>query len=443
MNIQISEYFTYRKLIRFVLPSVIMMIFTSIYGVIDGYFVSNVAGKTAFAAVNLVMPFVMILGGMGFMIGTGGTALVSKTLGEGNKEKANQYFSMMIIFAVLLGIVLIIAGIVFIRPVAVLFGASDAMREDCVSYGRTVISFTCAFMLQNIFQTFLVAAEKPKFGLYTTIAAGVTNIVLDALFISVFRWGVTGAALATGISQFIGGIIPLIYFLRPNSSRLRLVKTKLSFRPILQACINGSSELMSNVSVSLVSVVYNLQLMKYIGENGVSAYGVLMYVQFIFNAVFMGFTIGSAPIIGFNYGSGDTDRLKNMLKMGVKMMLITGVILTIIAMLLSVPLASLFVGYDKELYELTLHAFRLFAFSFLLAGYNVFCSGFFTALNNGGVSACISFLRTLVFQLLSVLFLPIIFDTEGIWYAITIAEICAFIISTIFLFAKKNKYHYM
>ncbi|HCR73503.1 MAG TPA: MATE family efflux transporter [Ruminococcus sp.] len=443
MNIQISEYFTYRKLIRFVLPSVIMMIFTSIYGVIDGYFVSNVAGKTAFAAVNLVMPFVMILGGMGFMIGTGGTALVSKTLGEGNKEKANQYFSMMIIFAVLLGIVLIIAGIVFIRPVAVLFGASEAMMEDCVSYGRTVISFTCAFMLQNIFQTFLVAAEKPKFGLYTTIAAGVTNIVLDALFISVFRWGVTGAALATGISQFIGGIIPLIYFLRPNSSRLRLVKTKLSFRPILQACINGSSELMSNVSVSLVSVVYNLQLMKYIGENGVSAYGVLMYVQFIFNAVFMGFTIGSAPIIGFNYGSGDTDRLKNMLKMGVKMMLITGVILTIIAMLLSVPLASLFVGYDKELYELTLHAFRLFAFSFLLAGYNVFCSGFFTALNNGGVSACISFLRTLVFQLLSVLFLPIIFDTEGIWYAITIAEICAFIISTIFLFAKKNKYHYM
>lgn len=443
MNIQISEYFTYRKLIRFVLPSVIMMIFTSIYGVIDGYFVSNVAGKTAFAAVNLVMPFVMILGGMGFMIGTGGTALVSKTLGEGNKEKANQYFSMMIIFAVLLGIVLIIAGIVFIRPVAVLFGASEAMMEDCVSYGRTVISFTCAFMLQNIFQTFLVAAEKPKFGLYTTIAAGVTNIVLDALFISVFRWGVTGAALATGISQFIGGIIPLIYFLRPNSSRLRLVKTKLSFRPILQACINGSSELMSNVSVSLVSVVYNLQLMKYIGENGVSAYGVLMYVQFIFNAVFMGFTIGSAPIIGFNYGSGDTDRLKNMLKMGVKMMLITGVILTIIAMLLSVPLASLFVGYDKELYELTLHAFRLFAFSFLLAGYNVFCSGFFTALNNGGVSACISFLRTLVFQLLSVLFLPIIFDTEGIWYAITIAEVCAFIISTIFLFAKKNKYHYM
>ncbi|HBN10993.1 MAG TPA: MATE family efflux transporter [Ruminococcus sp.] len=443
MNIQISEYFTYRKLIRFVLPSVIMMIFTSIYGVIDGYFVSNVAGKTAFAAVNLVMPFVMILGGMGFMIGTGGTALVSKTLGEGNKEKANQYFSMMIIFAVLLGIVLIIAGIVFIRPVAVLFGASEAMMEDCVSYGRTVISFTCAFMLQNIFQTFLVAAEKPKFGLYTTIAAGVTNIVLDALFISVFRWGVTGAALATGISQFIGGIIPLIYFLRPNSSRLRLVKTKLSFRPILQACINGSSELMSNVSVSLVSVVYNLQLMKYIGENGVSAYGVLMYVQFIFNAVFMGFTIGSAPIIGFNYGSGDTDRLKNMLKMGVKMMLITGVILTIIAMLLSVPLASLFVGYDKELYELTLHAFRLFAFSFLLAGYNVFCSGFFTALNNGGVSACISFLRTLVFQLLSVLFLPFIFDTEGIWYAITIAEVCAFIISTIFLFAKKNKYHYM
>ena len=443
MNIQISEYFTYQKLIRFVLPSVIMMIFTSIYGVIDGYFVSNVAGITAFASVNLVMPFVMILGGMGFMIGTGGTALVSKTFGEGNKEKAQQYFSMMIIFTVLLGIVLTIAGIIFIRPVAVLFGASEAMMNDCVSYGRTIISFTCAFMLQNVFQTFLVAAEKPKFGLYITIAAGVTNIVLDALFIAVFRWGVTGAALATGLSQCIGGIIPLVYFIRPNSSRLQLVRTNLRFRPIMQACINGSSELMSNVSVSLVSVVYNLQLMKYIGENGVSAYGVLMYIQFIFNAVFIGFTVGSAPIIGYNYGLGDTDKLRNMLKMGIKMMLISGSILTVLAMLLSVPLASLFVGYDKELYELTLHAFRLFAFSFLLAGYNVFCSGFFTALNNGGVSACISFLRTLVFQLLSVIFLPLIFDTDGIWYAITIAEVCAFIISTIFLFAKKNKYHYM
>ena len=313
-NISLSDHFTYKKLLRFTLPSIIMMVFTSIYGVVDGLFVSNFAGKTSFAAINLVMPFIMVLGGIGFMIGTGGTALVSKVLGEGDREKANRYFSMMIMLTTILGVILTVIGIVFMRPVAYFLRATDEMIDDCVIYGRIVIGFTVSFMLQNVFQSFLIAAEKPKLGLIATVAAGVTNMILDALFIAVFKWGVAGAAVATGISQCVGGIFPFIYFMRPNTSLLRLVKTKLELRPLINACANGSSELMSNISSSLVSMLYNWQLLKYIGEDGVSAYGVLMYVQFIFIAIYVGYAIGCAPIIGYNYGAQNDSELKNMLK---------------------------------------------------------------------------------------------------------------------------------
>lgn len=443
MTIQLSDHFTYKKLLRFVFPSIIMMIFTSIYGVIDGLFVSNFAGKTSFAAINLIMPFLMILGGMGFMIGTGGTALVSKALGENNKEKANCYFSIMIYLTVILGIILSILGFIFMRPVSYFLGATKEMIDDCILYGRIVIAFTTAFMLQNVFQSFLIAAEKPKLGLAVTIAAGITNMLLDVLFIAGFKLGVAGAAIATVISQCVGGILPLIYFIRPNSSLLKLKKTKLEIKPILLACTNGSSELMSNISSSIVSMMYNFQLMKYIGENGVSAYGVLMYIQFIFIAIFIGYSIGVAPIVGYNFGAKRHNELKNMLKKSIILMSSSGVVLTILAIILSTPLAKIFVGYDIELYELTVHAFRLFAFSFLMAGFNIFTSSFFTALNNGAISAIISFLRTLIFQMASVIILPIIFDVDGIWWAITVAEIFACIISIIFLFANRKKYQYM
>ena len=442
-QIQLSDHFTYRKLLRFVFPSIIMMVFTSIYGVVDGLFVSNFAGKTAFAAINLIMPFVMVLGGIGFMIGTGGTALVSKLLGQREPEKANRYFSMMILFTVIVGVLLTIFGITFMEPVARFLHATPEMLPDCVLYGRIVIGFTTAFMLQNVFQSFLIAAEKPKLGLAATVVAGVTNMVLDALFVAGFHWGVAGAAIATGISQCVGGFFPLLYFLRPNSSRLRLVRTRLELGPILNACGNGSSELMSNISSSIVGMIYNFQLLKYIGEDGVSAYGVLMYVQFIFIAIFIGFSIGSAPIVGYHYGAQNHAELKNMLKMSTRLMCGAGVVLTFLAITLASPLAKLFVGYDEQLYTLTCHAFRLFSFAFLFAGFNIFASSFFTALNNGAVSAAISFLRTLLFQTSSVLFLPLIFDVDGIWYAITVAEVFATIISVIFLFAKRKKYQYM
>ena len=442
MKIQLSDHFTYHKLLRFTLPSVVMMVFTSIYGVVDGLFVSNFVGKTPFAAINLIMPFIMILGGFGFMIGTGGSALVARTLGAGKPEKANRYFTMMIILTLILGVGLSVAGILFLRPISRLLGATDAMLGDCIAYGRAVLLFNTAFMLQNVFQSFLVTAGKPRLGLLATVAAGVTNMLLDALFIAVFHWGVTGAAVATGLSQCVGGVLPLFYFLRPNQSLLRLTKTNLEGRALLRACANGSSELLNHISSSLVSVVYNLQLIRFAGENGVAAYGVLMYVQFIFAAIFIGYAIGSAPIIGYHYGAGNHLELKSMLRKSLLLMGGSGAFLALLAQLLATPLARLFVGYDAQLFQLTVHAFRLFSFSFVLAGFNVFASSFFTALSNGGVSAAISFLRTLVFQLLSVLLLPVFFGVDGIWWAITVAEGFAFLIGGIFLFAERKRYHY-
>ena len=443
MKVQLSDHFTYKKLLRFVLPSVVMMVFTSVYGVVDGLFVSNFAGKTAFAAINLVMPFVMVLGGIGFMIGAGGTALVSKILGEGDRERANRCFSMMVLLTLILGVLLSVVGVLFMRPVARFLGATDGMMDDCVLYGRIVTGFTVTFMLQNVFQSFLIAAEKPHLGLAATVAAGVTNMALDALFVAGFGWGVAGAAVATGLSQCVGGLFPLIYFLRPNSSLLRLVKTGLDGRVLLKACANGSSELMSNISSSVVGMIYNFQLLRYIGEDGVSAYGVLMYVQFIFVAIDIGYAIGCAPVIGYHYGAGHPSELKNMLRKSTLLMGGTGIVMAVAAAALARPLALLFVGYDPTLCALTQHAFRLFSFAFLLAGFNIFVSSFFTALNNGAVSAAVSFLRTLVFQTASVLLLPELIGVDGIWWAITVAEVFAFVISLLFLFVKRKQYHYM
>ena len=442
MKIQLSDHFTTGKLLRFVAPSIVMMIFTSVYGVVDGLFVSNFVGKTAFAAVNLIFPLLMILGALGFMIGTGGSALVARTLGEGDSGRAQRYFSMLVYVTIGGGIVFSVLGLLFLRPIAVLLGAQGAMLEDCVVYGGILLAGQTMFMLQNVFQTFLAAAEKPNLGLAVTTAAGIANMVLDALFIAGFRWGVAGAAIATGIGQCIGGILPLLYFMRPNSSRLRMVKAKFDVRAMLQACANGSSELMSNISSSLISVIYNLQLLRFAGENGVAAYGTIMYVQFIFIAMFIGYTIGTAPVIGYHYGAGNHMELRNLLKKSFTVVSITGVLMTAAAWGLAGPLSGVFVGYDMELYELTKHAFRMFAFSFLLAGVNIFASSFFTALNNGGVSAAISFLRTLVFQVASVLVLPVFLGLDGIWYSITIAEVLAFFVSLLFLIANRRKYHY-
>ena len=444
MRIQLSDHFSYRKLIRFTIPSIAMMIFTSIYGVVDGFFVSNFAGKTPFAAVNLIMPFLMIVATVGFMFGTGGTALVAKTFGEGDAKKANQLFSLFTYTAFLLGVILAVVSIIFLHPISIFLGAEGALLENCVTYGRIILLALPFYVLQLLFQSFFVTAEKPQLGLIVTVCAGVTNMVLDAVLVTLLpqEYKLVGAAVATATSQTVGGMIPLCYFFRKNSSTLRLGRTKFDGRAIGKACVNGSSEFMSNVSMSVVSMLYNVQLLKYAGENGVAAYGVMMYVSMIFSGAFIGYSIGTAPVIGYHDGARNCGELKSILK---KSLLLIGgfaVLMVALSELTAVPLTSLFVGYDAELMELTVSGFRIFALSFLFMGFAIFGSGFFTALNDGLTSALISFLRTLVFQITSVILLPLIFGIEGIWLSIVVAELMAVILTLIFLKIKQKKYGY-
>lgn len=442
MKIKLSDHFTYRRLFRFTLPSIAMMIFTSIYGVVDGYFVSNFVGKTPFAAVNLIYPFIIILGSIGFMFGTGGSAIIAKYFGEGNSEKANRLFSLFVYTSLLLGIVISVLGIIFIRPIAALLGAEGELLENAVTYGTIILLANPAYILQMEFQTFFITAEKPHLGLVITLASGVTNMVLDGLFVAVFPFGLAGAAVATALSQLVGGIIPLIYFFSPNKSILRLSKTSWDGKALLRACTNGSSELMSQISASLVSMLYNAQLLKYAGENGVAAYGVLMYVCMIFLAVFIGYTVGIAPVISYNFGAKNHRELKSLFKKSLTVICITSVVMLAMSELLSNPLSVIFVGYDSQLLRLTSRAFTIFSFSFLFSGFAIFASGFFTALNDGLTSALISFMRTLVFQISAVLILPLFLGIDGIWLSIVVAEVLAVAVGVIFIVAKRKKYGY-
>lgn len=443
MRIQLSEHFTYKKLLRFVFQSIAMMIFTSIYGVVDGLFVSNYVGKTSFAAVNLIMPFIMILGALGFMVGTGGSAIVAMTLGEGKKEKAQEYFSMCVYFTILGGILFSITGAVLMPQITRALGAGGEMLEQCVIYGRISMLTLTLFMLQNVFQSFLVTAERPQMGLRITVGAGLTNMVLDYLFIAVFHWGVAGAALATAASEVVGGLTPLFYFAGKNQSLLRLRKTRILPRIVQKACTNGSSELMTNVSISLVSMLYNFQLMRIAGEDGVAAYGVIMYVNFIFSAIFLGYSVGCAPIIAYHHGASNHEELQNLFRKSMKFIGLFGVTLLLVSQAVASPLTKIFVGYDPELWELTSGGFRRYALSFLLSGFNIFGSAFFTALGNGVISAVISFLRTLVFQTCMLLLLPLFFGVNGIWLAIGAAEGMALFVTGAFFMKNRSRYHYL
>lgn len=440
MKIQLSEHFSFGKLLRFTFPSIVMMVFTSIYGVVDGIFVSNFSGKTAFAAINLIMPYIMMFGTLGIMVGTGGTALVSMTLGAGDRNRANQIFSQLIWATVIGGVALSAVGIALLRPAAVLFGARGEMLTLCVRYGLFTLPAIPAFLLQNVFQSFCVAAEKPNLGLGLTVAAGLTNIALDALLVPI--WGLAGAAVATSLSQCVGGIVPLIYFLRPNSSLLRLGKAKIEGGILLRTCTNGSSELMSNLSMSLVGILYNLQLMAFAGEDGVAAYGVIMYVNFIFIAVFLGYAIGVAPVIGYHYGAANHPELKSLLRKSLTIIAALAIALTAISELLAGPLSAVFVSYDPALFAMTKRAFMIYSLSFLLCGFNIFGSSFFTALNNGLISAVISFLRTLVCQAAAVMLLPIVLQLDGIWLSIVVAELAALVLTGVCIFGFRKKYHY-
>ncbi len=443
MRIQLSEHFTYRKLLRFVLPSIAMMIFTSIYSVVDGLFVSNFVGKTPFAAINLIMPVLFILGSIGLMAGAGGSAILGKTLGENEGEKAKKYFSTMVYALAATGLIFGLIGFAVMQPLSIALQAEGKMLADCVLYGRVLMLALPFQMLQMAFQSFFITAEKPKLGLMVTLIAGVTNMVLDALLIVVFQWGLFGAAIATAISQIFGALLAILYFARKNDSLLQLtLKTKLYWKVLLNVCTNGSSEMVSNLAASLINMLYNFQLMRFAGENGVAAYGVIMYVSFVFSAIFYGYTMGSAPIISYQYGAQNHTELKNMFKKSTHIMLAAGIIMVVSVITTAGPLTKVFVGYDQDLYDMTVHAFQVFAVTFLLSGFSIFGSGFFTALNNGKISAAIAFLRTFVFEVFAILMMPIIFGLDGIWWAVVVAESAAFLVTGIFLLIKRKTYHY-
>lgn len=440
--IQLSDHFGYKRLLRFTVPSILMMVFTSIYGVVDGFFISNFVGKTPFAAVNFMMPFLMVVGAFGFMFGTGGSALIAKLMGEGNDTRAQRVFSLLIYATFLSGVIIAIISIIYIEPIAKLLGAEGALLEYSVIYSRIILLALPFLMLQYAFSSLLVAAEKPKLGLVVTIIAGVTNIVGDALFVAVFDWGIVGAAWATALGQIIGGIVPLVYFACKNSSRLRLGRPVWDGKALLKTCTNGSSELMSNISMSLVGMLYNVQLLRYAGENGVAAYGTIMYVNFIFISIFIGYVVGVSPVISYHFGAQNTGELNSLLKKSATLVAVTSVFMFIISEFLASPLAKIFVSYDAELLGMTVHAFKIHAFSYFLAGFAIFGSAFFTALNDGLTSAIISFLRTLVFQTAAVLLLPLIWDLDGIWLSTIVAEFMAVAVSFFFLVRKREKYRY-
>ncbi len=444
MKIQLSDHFSYGRLLRFTAPSIAMMIFTSVYGVVDGFFVSNYAGKTPFAAVNLIMPFLMVIATVGFMFGTGGSALVAKSFGEGEPERANRNFSLFVYVSFALGVVLAVLGIVFIRPISIRLGAEGALLDNCVVYARIILAALPFYVLQLLFQSFFVTAEKPQLGLAVTVSAGLTNMVLDAVLVISLpqQYKLAGAALATALSQVVGGTVPLFYFARKNSSMLRLGRTSFDGRAILKACTNGSSEFMSNVSMNIVGMLYNTQLLKFAGENGVAAYGVMMYVSMIFSAAFIGYSIGTAPVVSYHDGARNFPELKSLLRKSLVVIGLFGVCMVASAELLSSRLARMFVGYDAALMELTVSGFQIFALSFIFMGFAIYGSSFFTALNDGLTSAAISFLRTLVFQVAAVLLLPTIWDIDGIWMSIVVAEFMAVVLTAAFLATKRRKYHY-
>ena len=440
--IQLSDHFTYGRLLRFTAPSVVMLIFTSLYGVVDGFFVSNFVGKEAFTAVNFIMPFLMIMGAVGFLFGTGGGALIAKTMGEGDRAMANRQFSLVVYVSLGLGVVLAALGLLFVRPCAAFLGAQGELLENSVRYGRVILLAIPAYVLQYEFQCLFASAEKPKLGLYVTVAAGLTNMVLDALFVAVFSWGLEGAAAATALSQCVGGILPLIYFGRPNTSLLRLTRTRWMGRVLLQVCTNGSSELLSNISMSLVGMLYNVQLLRYAGEEGVASYGVLMYVNLVFQSVFIGYSVGVSPVVSFHYGAGHRGELHGLLRRSGLVIGASAVLMFLAASFSAGPLSTVFVGYDAELFALTLHAFSIYSFSFLFSGFAVFGSAFFTALNDGPTSALISFLRTLVFQIAAVLLFPLFWGVDGIWLSIVAAEVMAVAVAAALLFLKEKRYGY-
>ena len=442
MSLKMSGHFTYKRLLRFVISPILMIICTAVYGVVDGFFISNYVGKVPFAAVNLVMPVDLVPVAIGFMIGEGGNALISKKLGENKRGIANQYFSLLIYTTAVIGVVLSLAGYAFTPVIADILGANDQLKPYCVEYGRILFAAQFFYVLQNIFQSFFIAAGKPDLSLKVSLLSGGINVLLDVLFIVVLQWGVAGAAWATALGQVAGGMAPLAYFARKNSSLLQITRTRLNLPVLFKTFTNGSSDMVSVLSASVITALYNYQLLSIAGEDGVAAYGAIMYITFIFMSIYLGYASGSAPLISFQYGAKNHEELHNLVRKSIVLMLGMGMVITMTAELAAEPLLGAFVGYDKELFSLTLHGYRIYVLAFLLMGLNIWGAALFTALNNGLVSAAISFLRTFGFEMAAVLLLPLWLGIDGIWISIFVAELCTCFFTVYFVMRKGEVYHY-
>lgn len=442
MQIKLSDHFTFGKLLRFTLPSIIMMMFTSVYSVVDGYFVSNFAGQTPLAAVNLAFPLIMMLASVGFMLGAGGGALVAKTLGEKEDAHARSLFSLFVYTAAATGILMSLAGYILMPSILRAMGGTGNLLAESIRYGTIMLVGMVPFVLQQAFQTFFVVAGRPQIGLLVIVGAGVTNMLLDVLFVGMYKWGVAGAAWATVFSQCVGGLLPLIYFFRRNTSNLRLGRTKWEPKALLRGCTNGISELLSQISMSFVSMLFNAQLLRIAGESGVAAYSVLMYVNFFFVSTFIGYSVGSGPIVGYAYGAGDKAELRSLLRKGLTIIAVMAAGMVTASELAGGAIAEFFVGYDRDLLAVTTRGFDIFSLSFLFAGIPIFTSGFFTGLNNGLVSAIVSVSRTLGFEVACVLILPELLGIDGIWLSVVVAEFLAALVSWFLLRRYRGRYGY-
>ena len=441
-KVSLRDHFTWGNLARYVAPSVVMMVFTSLYTVVDGIFVSNYTGKTPFAAVNLIFPVIAIYGAFGFMFGTGGTALVTKTIGEGDRDRANRIFSLLVFVTLGLGGVIALVGALTMRPLAIALGASGELLEEAVVYGVVFIVGTPAFVLQSLFQSFFAAADKPRLGLLFIVAAGLTNILLDGILVAALRLGVAGAALASVLAQMVGGLIPLVYFVRPNGSLLRLCATRWEGKAVFKSALNGSSELLVNISFSIVNMIFNMQLLKLAGENGIAAYGFIMYVCFFFLAAFFGYDVGMAPIVGYNLGLGNKEELHNIFVKSLWIVLLGGLAMLALAEGLAVPLGKLYVGYDPELLAMSVRGFRIYAVGFAVVGLNIWGSAFFTALNNGVVSGALAISRTFAFEMICIFLLPMALGLDGVWWTCAVSEGAAAVVTVGCLAGLRRRYGY-
>ena len=419
-----------------------MMLFTSMYGVVDGLYLSHFSGKEAFAAITLIIPLPLLIGAWAYMIGAGGSAVIAKAIASDRQKDANEYFSFLVLISVLGSILLAGIGEIFLEPCAKLLGANDEMLPFCMTYGRILIAAVPLYVLQNVFQSFLTVAEHPKIGLAINLVSAFLNMALNFVFIRITNEVVTAVALATVVSQFVGGITPFVFFVRSKSTTLRFGRPHMPMSLLGPVFANGVSEFVSEIFHPLASVMYNYKLMELTGLNGVAAYGVLMNVGFLFGSVFLGFAVGSAPLFTYKYEREDHDELHSLFIKSTISVVLMGFLLYGVACMIEGPFAAEFFGGDELLITMTEEAFALHSLSYMVMGLAVFASAFFTAIHDSRVSFLISFLRTLLFEVLAILLLPMLFDLNGVWAASLTSEVLTLLVTVGLLISKKEKYQY-